>query len=165
MTETTSTLTYGKWSVNANDLPPGAISYLLHNGFTQSMTDAAAFTKAQKEGKSESEIEVMASDARDKRFAAILAGTVGVRVGGPRLPAIDRAMQDIVDEMLAAICSARKVALPKGDVLKAARAKLLAKNGDAIRAKAQARLDEAKSLVEDAGDIDFGSPEGEQEAA
>ena len=161
---TDSTLTYSKWFVNANDLPPAGIAYLLHNGFTQSMTDAAAFTKEQKAGKTADEVTAMATEARQKRFEAILAGTVGVRVGGPRMPAIDRAMQDVVDEMIGAICAARKVALPKGDVLKAARAKLLAKNGDAIREKAQARLDEAKLLVEDAGDIDFGAPDAAEAA-
>lgn len=149
MTDTdTSNLQYGVWSVNANDLPPKAIAYLLHNGFNQSMTDAAAFTKAQKEGKSADEVTAMAREARQKRFDAICQGTVGIRVGGTRLPAIDRVMREIAEETLRGIAAERHVAMPKGDVLKAALDKIIARNADAIRAKARARLDEQKANAE-----------------
>lgn len=148
-----SNLTYGRWTVNANDLPATGIKYLLQNGFSQSLTDAAAFTKEQKEGKTPAEVTAMADEARQKRFEAILAGTVGTRVGGPRLDPTTRTMNDIVDERLAAICAARKVAMPKGDVLKAARAKLLAKFGDDIRGEAEKRVAKTAAEVEAMGDI------------
>jgi hypothetical protein len=160
-----SNLTYGTWSVNANDLPATAIKYLLQNGFSQSMTDAAAFTKAQKDGKSEAEVTAMAQEARNKRFAAILAGTVGTRVGGgPRLSPLERTMNDIVDERLAAICRARNVAQPKGDVLKSARAKILAKFEAEIKSEAEARVTKLASEVAAMGDI-FGEADEESAAA
>lgn len=159
----TSTLTYSQWSVDANTLPAKAVHYLLSNGFTQSMTDAAAFTKEQKakfveegakEGHdAETSVANAAKAARDKRFAAILAGEVGVRAVGPRLPQIDRVMRDIAEEMLRAIAAERQVAMPKGDVLKAALDKILAKHADVIRTKAQARMDESKAMADDLGDI------------
>lgn len=63
-----------------------AIAYLVRNGFTQSITDAAAFSAKDKDGKSESEVAAMAAEARQKRFDAILAGEVGSRgPSGPRL--------------------------------------------------------------------------------
>lgn len=159
-----STLTYDRWSVNANDLIAKSVRYLLQNGFSQSMTDAAAFTKEQKAGKSADEIKKMADEARAKRFEAILAGTVGIRVGGPRLPAIDRVMREIAEEMLRAIAADRKVAMPKGEVLKAALEKIVLKNEATIRERAQARLDESKTLAADLGDI-FDAPEAAQRAA
>ena len=160
-----SILSYGRWSVNANDLVPDSVKYLLQNGFSQSMTDAAAFTKAQKEGKSDDEVAAMADAARDKRFAAILAGTVGTRVGGgPRLSPLERTMNDIVDERLAAICRARNVAQPKGDVLKSARAKILAKFETEIKSEAEARVTKLASEVAAMGDI-FGDDESGEAAA
>jgi hypothetical protein len=159
-----STLTYDKWSVNANDLPAKAIAYLLHNGFTQSMTDAAAFTKEQKAGKTEQQVKDMATEARDKRFQAILAGSVGIRVGGPRLDPVSRASNDIVDERLAAICKARNVAMPKGDVLKSARAKIMAKFGAEIKSEAEARVAKTQESVAELEGL-FDEPETEGQAA
>jgi hypothetical protein len=159
-----SNLTYATWTVNANDLPAAAVKYLLQNGFSQSMTDAAAFTKAQKEGKSEAEVAAMATEARQKRFDAILAGSVGTRVGGPRLSPVDRAKNDIVDERLAAICKARNVAMPKGDVLKSAKAKIMAKFASEITREAEARVAKTAAEVAAMGDI-FGEDEPAAQAA
>ncbi len=156
-----STLTYGRWNVDANTLPPKAIAYLLSNGFTQSMTDAAAFTKEQKaeavkdkpEGDHAAILAAMQDEARQKRFDAIMSGSVGVRVGGPRKSPIDRIMQEIVDETLRSLCDAKKVAMPKGDVLKAAREKIFARNEATIREKATARLAESATLADELGDV------------
>jgi hypothetical protein len=168
----TSTLSYGRWSTDANHLPPKAVAYLLANGFTQSMTDAAAFTKEQKanaheafakahgvevaslsEADKESAVAALADEKREARFQAILKGEVGTRVGGPRLPQIDRVMREVAEETVRAIATARNVAMPKGDVLKAAIEKVLARNPDEIRAKAQERIDSAKALAEGADDL------------
>jgi hypothetical protein len=156
-------LTYGDYSVEAAKLPAKAIAYLLQNGFSQSMTDAAAFTKEQKTVKgvddapdrpmTDDEVAALAKTKRDARFAAILAGEVGVRVGGPRVSPFDRTVRDIVDERIAAICSARKVALPKGDVLNAARAKILAKSKAEIEDTARNRLAVAAAAADDLGDL------------
>lgn len=129
-----------------------AVAYLVANGFNQSLTDAAAFTKAQKDGKSANEVAQMAEDARSKRFDAILAGEVGTRVGSRATP-IERIMADIAEERVRAIAVARGVPMPKKDVLKAAVAKVLERQGADIKAEAEARLAGAKAAADAAGDI------------
>lgn len=182
-TTTEATLKYGRWSIDANTLPPKAISYLLHNGFSQSMTDAAAATREDKakvlrdagheadavkmengEGKSISTegataLATAADQWREERFHAIVNGTVGVRVGGggPRKDPLVRAMEDIAEEQLRAICTQRSVAMPKGEVFKSAIAKLIERGGDGLQAKAQERLAAAADMAADVGDL-FDAP-------
>lgn len=168
-------LTYGDWQTSARALgwPEGVaiskqLAYLLANGFKQSMTDASAMTKEQKakaheEARAshgehitlEQAVEAKAVEQRNKRFADILAGNVGVGGGGPKLPQIDRIMRDIAEEQIRAAVVAKGLAMPKGDNLKALVEKRLAVAGDAIRTAAQARIDAAKTAVEDLG-IDLG---------
>lgn len=160
MAQVSSILTYGRWSLDANSAKPETIAYLLQNGFSQSMTDAAAFSKSDKEGKTGEEIAAMADAARQARFEAICAGTVGTRVGGPRLSPVERATRDLVDERLSAICAARKVKMPEGDVLKAARAKIMDRFGDEIKLEAEARVAKAAADAESLADL-FDAPEGD----
>jgi len=176
---TTSILKYGRWETDANTLPPKAISYLLHNGFTQSMTDAAATTREDKakvlrEGGHEADAVKMESGDgkalstegathlatavdkwRQERFDAIMSGTVGTRVGGggPRKDPLVRTMEDIAEERLRAHCSVKQVAMPKGDVLKQALAIILRKGGEALKAEAQARLQQASAMADELGDL------------
>lgn len=183
-TTTSSTLKYGRWEINANTLPPKAISYLLHNGFNQSMTDAAAASKADKakvlrdagfeqdalvqEGKASGVVSAegltalatAADEWRQARFTAICAGEVGARVGGgaPRKDSLTRAMEDIVDEQIRAICTQKSVAMPKGDVLRSAREKLIARGGEGLRSQAQARLAAANAMADELGDIFESAP-------
>jgi hypothetical protein len=144
---------------------PKPLAYLIMNGFNQSMTDAAAFTKDQKaealaeaqkvdpEATADDVNAKMALEAREKRFAAILAGTVGFRSGGggARLPQLEKVMRDIAHEAIKAAVAAKGVAMPKGDKLKAFVDGYLAKYGDKTKVEAQARIDSAKA---DAGSLD-----------
>jgi hypothetical protein len=165
-------LEYGDWKTDAQALgwPAGTpiskpLAYIIANGFKQSMTDASAMTKEQKQkahadavaanpGVEITEaqaVEAKAHEQRTKRFADILAGNVGVGGGGPKLPQIDRVAREIAEEQIRAAVVARGLAMPKGDNLKALVEKRLAVAGDAIRTAAQARIDAAKNAVDDLG--------------
>lgn len=175
-----STLKYGRWEADANTLPPKAIAYLLANGFNQSMTDAAACTREERakhlrEGGFESDAKAVEGSAkatistegatyfasvvdkwRQERFDAIVAGTVGARVGGgggPRKDPLLRAMEDIAEERLRALCTQRNVAMPKADVRKSAIAKLIERGGEALKSEAQARLASAAQMADELGDL------------
>lgn len=174
-------LEYGEWKtdVHALGLPTGtpiskAIAYVISNGFKQSMTDASAMTKEQKEKAHkeaqathgpditlEQAVEAKTHESRSKRFADILTGNVGVGGGGPKLPQIDRVMREIAEEQISAAVVAKSAQLvaegkpplqkPKGENLKALIDKRLSVAGDALRTAAQARIDAAKSAVADLG--------------
>jgi hypothetical protein len=143
---------------------PKAVMYMLQNGFSQSVTDAAAFTKEQKAGKSDDEIAAMANDARDKRVAAILGGTIGARVGGAKLPPVERVMREVAEERLKAIAVTRGVAMPKNvkggvQTLTLALDKILARDPDGIRAEAETRIASAKANASAIDDDDlFAAP-------
>lgn len=165
-------LEYGDWKTDAQALgwPSGQtiskqLAYCLANGFKQSMTDASAMTKEQKakahadavaanpgvEISEAQAVEAKAHEQRTKRFADILAGTVGFGGGGPKLPQVDRVMREIAEEQIKAAVVKMGKAMPKGDNLKTLIDKRLAVAGDAIRTAAQARIDSAKSAVDDLG--------------
>lgn len=166
------TLTYGQWNTSAQALgwPTGIpiskqLAYVIANGFKQSMTDASAVTKEQKDKllseaqkdhpdvTMEQVVEAHAIEQRNKRFADIVAGNVGVGGGGPKLPQIDRVMRDIAEEQIRAAVVAKNLAMPKGDSLKALIEKRLSVAGDAIRAAAQSRIDSAKAMAAELDDI------------
>jgi hypothetical protein len=123
-------LTYDSWAIQASELgwPAGAaidprIAYLLANGFKQSMTDAAAFSKADKEGKSADDVAAMAKEARDKRFKAIVEGTIGTRESGPRKMGLERVVADVAIDAIrlkaagGADGTGKRFAMPTGAVL------------------------------------------------
>jgi len=120
---------YGEYHVPVSQLPPAAIAYLLQNGFSQSMTDAAALTKEQKHHKApdgsepgtlgepltDAELEAKVKALRDARFARILAGTVAVRAGVPRaVSAIEQVMRQVATEQLRTKLGAKGIVLPSG---------------------------------------------------
>lgn len=165
-------LEYGDWKTTAQALGwptsvpmPKALAYVIANGFKQSMTDASAMTKEQKakalgdaqaanpgvEITEAQAVEAKAHEQRNKRFSDILAGNVGVGGGGPKLPQIDRVMREIAEEQIRAAVVKLGKSMPKGDNLKALVDKRLGVAGDAIRTAAQARIDSAKSAVDDLG--------------
>src|SRR6266576_2217139 len=113
------TLKYGDWELDPNALPAKAIAYLLQNGFSQSMTDAAAFSKEQKAAFAEAgkSVDEAAQEAREKRFVAITKGEVGVRVGGPRKSLFEKFYHEAAKDKVKALCEARGFAVPKGDKL------------------------------------------------
>lgn len=167
-------LEYGDWKTDAQALGwpvgtviPKALAYVIANGFKQSMTDASAMTKEQKAKALEDAqkanpgveiteaqaVEVKAIEQRNKRFADILAGNVGVGGGGPKLPQIERVMREIAEEQIRAAVVAKGMAMPKGDNLKALIDKRLSVAGEAIRTAAQARIDSAKNAAADLEDM------------
>lgn len=120
---------YGDWSVRFGDLPVAAQAYLAQNGFSQSMTDAAALTKAQKchpapegspdgamgEPLSDDELSAKVHSLRQARFERILAGTVAVRAGTPKAAtALETIMRQVAVERLRANLSKKGIALPSG---------------------------------------------------
>ncbi len=133
-------------------MSPKALGYLLANGYKQSLTDAAAFTKDTKAGKSANELETMANDKRAKRHASILAGDVGAVVGSRSTP-IEKFMRDVAVERIKAIATAKGVKMPTKDVLKAAIERITAKQGSDIRAEAEARMSAAKAAGAEVDDI------------
>lgn len=188
---TTATLKYGRWTHDANTLSPAALHYLLQNGFTQSMTDAAAMTRAERakilrEAGHEADAHIVETrqgvdislegaaviaaqvDAwRQSRYEDIIAGKVGTRVGGtgssgPRDP-LAKEMKRVATERVYAIASAKKLARPTGEVLKVAVERVLAKFADDIRAEATANLARHAEMADDAGDI-FADLEGDATA-
>jgi hypothetical protein len=130
-----------------------ATAYLLQYGFRQSLQDAVAGMKKalSAEGKSDSEITAAMVDATQKRFDAIMAGTIGNRVGVSRVTGIEKLMRDVAIETLRVAAAAKKVALPKGADLTALADKYIAKHGDAVRAEAEKRQATANVM---AGDLD-----------
>lgn len=175
-------LSYQDWetTLEALGIPPGwqvpkALHYVIANGFTQSMTDAAAFTKEQKQAAHDAAIKAhtesgstephptiddvvagMQRTARNKRFDAIHAGTVAQRVGGTgvaKLSPIDRMMKNIALEAIKAAVAKKGLAMPKGDKLAEFVAKYLAKNDASVRTEAQARLDAAANQADDLDEL------------
>lgn len=113
------TLSYGDFVIHAETASPKTLAYCLQNGFHQSMVDAAAFSKDDKineDGtpKSDEEIEAMALAKRQARFDNIVAGTVGSRVGGPRLKGVDKLEREVATEQLTAWAASKGKKLPTG---------------------------------------------------
>ena len=155
-------LAYGQWSIDAGTASPATLAYCLQNGFHQSMVDAAAFSKEEKDGKSEDEVEVMAVEKRNVRFDNIVAGTVGHRAGGPRAKGIDLYIREIADKLIAAKAAEKGAKLPSGkgaaEKMAAFRERLLAVPHVAadIRAKAEAAMAADKALASEV-ELDFAS--------
>lgn len=132
-----------------------AVSYLVANGYKQSLTDAAAFTKEQKDGKSAAEVESMAAEKRAARHAAILAGEVG-SVGGTRATPLERFMRDVAEELIRAACVKKGVPMWKGTQLTDGVKKLTSPEHPRyadIKAEAESRMAQAKGAAEDVEDI------------
>lgn len=146
-------LTYGEWSIDATQASPATLAYCLANGFHQSMVDAAAFGKADKEGKTDDEIDAMARDKRQARFDNIVAGTVGTRVGGPRKRGLEAIIEDVAEEFALSTLAAHGKPTPKkGKGYADAVAKIVAvamqnpRFADRVRTAAQQRFDAAADL-------------------
>jgi hypothetical protein len=113
-----------EFSVEVESLPKESIAYLLQYGWNQSLQDciagrakavAAEYLEGVKKGKPEqtpAEVKQMIVDdllgTLGKRFDAIKAGTVGVRVGQPR-----DELRAIAKEMVAAAVKAKKATVTK----------------------------------------------------
>lgn len=157
------TVKYGDgdgWSLRVNDMSASTLAYLIENGFKQSMSDAAAFSKKDTEGLSEDEIADKARDKRNARFDAILAGTVGTRSGGARKKGLDRYISDIVVEQLKARSAQIGKPFPSG---KGAAARIAAMQekwlanparAESIRDAAKVRMEQATQAANELGEDD-----------
>lgn len=102
------------------DMSAVAVAYLIRNGFSQSITDAAALDTAKRAKlglDTETKLAAWAAEKRHYRFDAIIAGTVGSNgPTGPRLRGIDSVAFDVAVEAirLSAAFTSGKVAWPTG---------------------------------------------------
>lgn len=159
-TENTSTdqpfrVEYGPFSVAYSDLAEHALHYLAQYGFAKSLQDSVAGMKKalSDEGKSEAEIDAALQDTMQKRVTAIMQGTIGARVGTPRMTGIEKVMADIAREDLKAAAVSVKRKLPTGKELTELVNKYIARHEATLREKAQARLDSAQNAADDAAEI------------
>jgi hypothetical protein len=143
------------------DLPEKAIAYLLQHGWSKSHTDSTAVNKEDMEGLTADQVKTMKADRMAKRNAAILAGEVGTRAGGPRLVGIDKMIQIVAMEEVVAWAASKGKKLPTGkgaaEKLRATIANYMANpaRAEAVRVKAQARIDEQQQAIDALGDEDF----------
>lgn len=177
---TTATLKYSRWTHDANTLSPAALHYLLQNGFTQSMTDAAAMTKKERakilsDAGHDHDAKIALGDAsgdispegvaaiakqvdlwRDERYEDIINGRVGTRAGGSGVgrtaDPLARETNRLAQEFVYNRAKAKYLARPTGEVLKRAVEIVMAKHADAFRAEAKANLERQAKLVAAAGD-------------
>lgn len=139
-------------------MSPKAIAYLVANGYKQSLTDSAAFTKEQKDGKSGAELDGMKAERYATRHADILSGSVG-SVSGSRSTPIEKVMHDVAVERIRAICVAKGKPMIKNQPkdgpkhLTVAVQAYLAKFGADVKAEAEARLAASKAAAQDVGDL------------
>lgn len=107
-------LSYGDWTIPVASATPATLAYCLQNGYHQSMVDAAAFSKDEKEGKTDDEVAEMTRNARQTRHDNIVAGTVGHRVGGPKLRGVPKLLRDVAVERLQTMAAKKGRPWPKG---------------------------------------------------
>lgn len=145
---------------------PATLLYLISNGFKQSLSDAAAMSKAEMEKAgldSDEAIEEAKSDKRGKRFDAIIAGDMVAGAGGGRARGLDAYVADLGPKMARAFLEAQAKskgkALPprSSDDFKALVQTLLGKAPfmEKVRTEAQKRMDEDKALAELSAGLDI----------
>lgn len=143
----------------ANPNGAAAAAYLLVYGWKQSLQDSVASIATRvKDAKPDARKVMvrdhnMTDDVTDEDLAkavramtlaarakAIMAGAVGVRVGGARLDPIESRMRDIADAKIYAAAKKKGAKRPTGDDLSELRAGYIAKHGDALRQLAESQL-------------------------
>ncbi len=126
-------ITYGDFAIDASALPEASLFALLSRGFThvlgneiasrvhawcgaegQANSDDKATIKAWKEA-NESAVAEQTAVLRKAAFDAIVAGTLGVRVGGPRVEPIDQAKASIARVEVLKVLAANGIKAPKKD--------------------------------------------------
>ena len=106
---TASVLKWHEYDVDLRTLPESSIIALAQRGFTHIMgNEVAAYESGLKAEKNEngepkytpSEVAVLAHDRRITKINEMLAGELGVRTAGARLPKLDRVIRDVAKEIL-----------------------------------------------------------------
>lgn len=167
--ELVTELKWNDYSLPLSDIvPPECLAQiqkivgLAQRGFTHEMGNViASKVVGWKEAKNDdgtlkygdAELVTLAHDARVAKIAAIKAGKLGVRIGGPRMVGIDKIMRDIALEELEGIAARRKSVLPKKAAdLNPLVASRLAAHQDRIRQEAQGRMDKLSAMAADDAD-------------
>lgn len=115
-------ITYGKFTVDPTTLPPKSLEALLSRGLTHYLgneQNSKVSTKAKKDAEAgnpwaDDEKAKALADAQEEAFVALVAGTVGTRVGGPRLDPYEKALRDIAGEEVAEMLRKAGHKVPKG---------------------------------------------------
>lgn len=142
-------------SVVGRDLSNSAIAYSLLYGLRQSLQDCIAglAKEMRDDGADKDTIDAAISAAQADRFAAIQAGTVGHRAGGPRVSPVESVMRKVALSDIRAAATKKGVKLPKGEVLAALVSAYIAKNESDVRARAEAQMAESENASGSAGDM------------
>ena len=137
---------------------PATLFYLVANGFKQSLSDAAAISKAElaKQGLAdEDEIEAFKQGKREARFESIIDGAMIAGSGGTRVKGIEAYILDLGPKMarqfLEAQAKAKGSALPArtSDAFKALLTKVLDNTtfAERVRLAAEKRMEQDKELA------------------
>lgn len=116
------TITYGKFTIDPTTLPPKSLEALISRGLTHYLgneQNSKVSTKAKKDAEAgnawaDDEKAKALADAQEEAFAALVAGTIGTRVGGPRLDPYEKALRDIAGEEVAELLRKNGSKVPKG---------------------------------------------------
>ena len=138
------------------DVSTAGLNYLLQYGYTQSMQDAVAgLAKAVKGNPAkyrkpsetslsiEALVERVLTDKLNERENAIVSGTIGTRKTGPKLSSLERMVQTVGKERLAAAASAKGRKLPAvgSDQFKNLLEAYIEKYADDVMAEAKTRIE------------------------
>lgn len=148
---------------------PEALTYVILYGLNKSLQDRVAGMKAKLEAEktedgfakwSPHDIEVTLRDAKDERFADILAGEVGGRSAGPRLKGRDKLAFEFTVDILKAIYGKANKKWPSGE----GAAEVIRKNVDELwtkrpqvkdkaYAEADAKIEQENAMLGDLADL------------
>lgn len=156
-----TTLKYGNFSVELENLSVASLAYLAQYGFGKSLQDSVAGLKkevGEDEAKFQKDLGVTLTGTEladevlarkmESRFDDIIAGTVGTRTSSPRLSGIDKIMRDVAKEAIKAKTMAKKVKMPEGEALAAIVAKYIANHEEAVKEEATRRMEAQATLAE-----------------
>lgn len=138
-----------------------ARNYFLQYGVRQSLQDSVAgLAKEMADdndvsenplSKSELAAAIAAAElaAVTDRYNSAMIGAIGNRATGPRVRGIDKVMRDLAIARVRAVATAQQKKMPTGEKLAKFVATVLAKNGDAIRAEAEAIMARDAELADE----------------
>lgn len=122
-------LKWNDYSVPFETLPSETLFALAARGFTHILgNEIAAYETGLKAKKDEhgvatysaTEVAVMVHDRRNEKLAEMIAGTLGYRAAGPRMPKAERIADEVTRELIVSTYTERN---RKGDLPKASDAK------------------------------------------
>lgn len=117
-----STHTYGKFTIDTVVIPPKSLEALINRGIThflgnEQASKVSAWVKSE-EAKgvtlADDEKEAKKQEFIEAAYTALVDGTIGNRVGGPKLDPLTRALRDIAGDEVTAILRGAGQKVPKG---------------------------------------------------